>query len=99
MCHADVSPISFHVNLPENKGIFSRLATTHTCRNFEKLQDWAKSHSAGDYKYLLTPEQAQEVIDTAGFDQSPEEDIERFWPSFPGNLFFKHWRDAAEKSA
>ena len=99
MCYADVAPISFHVNVPENKGIFARLATTHTCKNFDKIRDWAKAHAAGDFELLLTPEEAQATIDSAGFDQSPEEDLEKFWPGFPGNLFFKHWRDEADKAA
>ncbi|PVH76895.1 hypothetical protein DL98DRAFT_550845 [Cadophora sp. DSE1049] len=76
-----ISPVSFHVNVPKSTGIFPRLATTHTCRNFTKIQEWAKEHSAGEFKFL------------AGFDQSPEEDIEFLYDMFPGNKFFKHWRE------
>jgi hypothetical protein len=93
MCHADISPIPFHVNMPKSSGVFPRLATIHTCRNFTKVQEWAKEHMAGDFKFLLEPEEAQHIIETAGFDQRPEEDIEFLYNSFPGNKFFEHWRE------
>ncbi|PYI07694.1 hypothetical protein BO78DRAFT_366516 [Aspergillus sclerotiicarbonarius CBS 121057] len=93
MCHADVSPISFHVNVPAKTGIFPRLATTHTCRNFTKIQDWARHHEAGNWNFSLTRDEADEIVRTAGFDQSPLEDIEFLWELFPGNTFFKHWQE------
>ncbi|OJJ42509.1 hypothetical protein ASPZODRAFT_76693 [Penicilliopsis zonata CBS 506.65] len=93
MCHADVAPISFHINVPVSSGIFPRLATTHTCRNFTKVQEWARDHKAGEWNFSVSPEEAEQIIRTAGFDQSPLEDIEFLWPSFPGNTFFKHWQE------
>ncbi|KAH6721311.1 hypothetical protein BKA61DRAFT_567908 [Leptodontidium sp. MPI-SDFR-AT-0119] len=93
MCHADISPIPFHVNVPKSSGIFPRLATTHTCRNFTKIQEWSKEHSAGEFKFLLNEDEARETTETAGFDQSPEEDIEFLYGMFPGNKFFRHWRE------
>ncbi|KAL1963164.1 hypothetical protein VTN77DRAFT_8597 [Rasamsonia byssochlamydoides] len=87
MCHADVAPIPFHVNVPANQGIFPRLATTHTCRNFTKIQEWAKAHQAGRWNFSVTKEEAAEIIRTAADDQSPWEDIEFLWPHFPGNPF------------
>ncbi|KAL1988632.1 hypothetical protein VTN96DRAFT_8332 [Rasamsonia emersonii] len=99
MCHADVAPIPFHVNVPASKGIFPRLATTHTCRNFTKIQEWAKAHHAGRWDFNLTPEQAEEIIQTAGFDQSPWEDVEFLWELFPGNTFFRHWREKLGEQA
>jgi hypothetical protein len=93
MCHADVAPIPFHVNVPANFGIFPRLATTHTCRDFSKIQQWARDHSAGEWDFNVNPEKAQEIIDASGFDNSPEEDIQFLWRLFPGNLWFKYWRD------
>ena len=95
MCHADVSPIPFHVNIPKAAGIFPRLATTHTCRDFGKIQQWAVDHSAGNWNFTLEPEQAKEIVETAGFDQSPEEDIQGLWALFPGNKFFRYWREHA----
>ncbi|KAK4222474.1 hypothetical protein QBC38DRAFT_375052 [Podospora fimiseda] len=93
MCHADVSPIPFHVNVPVNQGIFPRLATTHTCKNFTKLQEWAKQNWAGEWDFRLSKEKAQEIIDASGFDNSPEEDIEFLYEHFPGNKWFKYWRE------
>ncbi|KAJ5726232.1 uncharacterized protein N7483_007589 [Penicillium malachiteum] len=93
MCHADVAPVSFHINIPASTGIFPRLATTHTCRNFTKIQDWARNQQAGDWNFSVTPLEAEEIIRTAGFDQSPLEDIQFLWPHFPGNKFFKHWQE------
>jgi hypothetical protein len=93
MCHADVAPISFHINLPASTGIFPRLATTHTCRNFSKIQQWARDHSAGNFEFRLDYEEAQEIAKNAPFDQSPEEDIEFLYDKFPGDKYFKHWRE------
>ncbi|WYZ44001.1 hypothetical protein EsH8_VII_000437 [Colletotrichum jinshuiense] len=93
MCHADVSPIPFHINVPANFGIFPRLATTHTCKNFTKIQQWAMDRWAGDWDFNVNETQAQELIDTSGFDNSPEEDIQFLWKLFPGNKFFKFWQE------
>jgi hypothetical protein len=93
MCHADVSPIPFHVNVPSSKGIFPRLAIIHTCRNFTKIQEWARERFAGDWTVELEPDEVQYIIDTVGFPQDPEEDIEFLYGLFPGNKFFKYWRE------
>ncbi|KAL0937293.1 uncharacterized protein CTRU02_207024 [Colletotrichum truncatum] len=93
MCHSDVSPIPFHVNVPANIGIFPRLATTHTCRNFTKIQEWAKDRWAGDWDFNVNETKAQELIEASGFDNSPEEDIQFLWRLFPGNKWFKYWRE------
>lgn len=71
MCHTDVSPVPFHVNVPARKGIFPRLATTHTCRNLTKIQEWAREKFAGEGRMELEPEEAMDVIDTPGFSQDP----------------------------
>ena len=73
--------------------IAPRLATTHTCRNFSRIQDWAKAHHAGDIRVKITPEEAEEIVENSDFDMNPEEDIEFLWPDIPGNTFFKHWCD------
>jgi hypothetical protein len=93
MCHADVAPIPFHVNVPVKSGVFPRLATTHTCKNFEKIQEWGRAHTVGYYDYNITSAQGDDIIKASGFDHSPEEDIEFLWPAFPGDKFFKHWRE------
>ncbi|KAL4899979.1 hypothetical protein BDW74DRAFT_171071 [Aspergillus multicolor] len=93
MCHADISPIPFHVNVPASKGIFPRLATTHTCRNFTKIQEWARERFAGVWEVELEPEDAQRITETAGFSQDPEEDIQFLYELFPGNTFFEYWRE------
>jgi Mycotoxin biosynthesis protein UstYa len=93
MCNADISPISFHVNTPVNVGVFPRLATTHTCRNFAKIQDWAHKNAAGEWDLHVTQEEAKEIIRESGFDHAPLEDIEFLWELFPGDPFFQHWRD------
>ncbi|KAK1761845.1 hypothetical protein QBC33DRAFT_462558 [Phialemonium atrogriseum] len=80
MCHADVSPISFHVVLPPDDvddvgtGIFPRLGTKHTCRNFEKIQDWARARTVGRWSPILTAEEARRVAEEAGYDQASLED-------------------------
>lgn len=98
MCHADVAAIPFHVNVPVSKGIFPRLATTHTCRNFTKIQEWARDHTIGEWEFSLTKERAQSVIKSAGFDQSPDEDIEFLYPKFPGVSWFKYWKSHPQEA-
>ncbi|CAE7193445.1 hypothetical protein P3342_009432 [Pyrenophora teres f. teres] len=94
MCQSDVAPVSFHVNIPFNRGIFPRLAATHTCRNFSKVQEWAKEHRAPEFEFMISdPEKLQEIIHESGFDHSPEENMEGLYWMFPGNKFFKHWQD------
>ena len=94
MCQSDVAPVSFHVNIPFNRGIFPRLATTHTCRNFTKVQEWAKKHEAPEFEFMISDQaKLQEIIDESGFDHSPEENMEGLYMMFPGNRYFKYWRD------
>ena len=98
MCHADVSPIPFRINFPANQVIVPRLATTHTCRNFTKVQEWAKAHEAGAWNYNVTAKQAEEIMADSGFDNSPWEDIQDQYMAFPGNTYFKYWRDHPEEA-
>jgi hypothetical protein len=43
-CSSDVSTIYWEWSQKESK-MMGNLKTTHTCRNFEKIQDWARRHS------------------------------------------------------
>ncbi|KAK4031469.1 hypothetical protein C8A01DRAFT_51453 [Parachaetomium inaequale] len=47
--------------------------------------------------YKVTPEQADEIIRTSGFDNAPWEDIQDQYIAFPGNTYFKYWRDHPEE--
>ena len=95
MCYTDVSTTPFHVNITKAAGVFPPLATTPTCRKFGKIQQWAVDHSAGNWNLTLEADQAREIVETAGFDQSPEENIQGLWALFPGNKIFKYWREHA----
>jgi len=99
MCHADVSPISWRLNVPVARVLAPRLETTHTCRNFTKIQEWAREHEAKTLRQELTPEEIAAILEDPPFDQSPWEDLSSFWEQFPGNKFFKEWRDADEQEA
>jgi hypothetical protein len=46
VCHADVSPLPFHVNRFNHK-IVPELATRHTCRDFDRIREWARERMAG----------------------------------------------------
>ncbi|PPJ53184.1 hypothetical protein CBER1_11733 [Cercospora berteroae] len=49
MCHGDISPLQYRIN--GINGILAKdLATRHTCRNFEKLRDWAKQREVPWYE-------------------------------------------------
>jgi hypothetical protein len=83
MCNADVSPLSFHVAEPPpgavgEIGIFPRLSTVHSCRDFDGIRRWALDHRAPTFEYVLSAEEAQRIRDTAGFDQSSFEDLSEF---------------------
>ncbi|TVY57693.1 Cyclochlorotine biosynthesis protein O [Lachnellula cervina] len=100
MCHSDVSPVSWHLNMPKRNVIIPQLSTTHTCRNFTKIQEWARENSAGDWNYMVdSKEAADEIARTAGFDQAPDEDMGNQYDKFPGDLFFKYWRDHPKEAA
>jgi len=93
MCHADVAPMSYRVNVPASFGIFPRIATTHTCKNFTKIQEWAREHAAGEWNYNVTKAQAKEIVETSGISNEPEEDIQFLYRFFPGNKWFKYWQE------
>jgi len=63
MCNGDVSPLSWHVNVPVKTFAVPRFATAHTCRNFEKIRAWGKANSAGNFNFSLTPAKATEIIE------------------------------------
>jgi len=93
MCHADVSPISWRLNVPVAQVLAPHLETTHTCRNFAKVVEWAKEHEAKDLRVHLTPEEISSILENPPFDQGPWEDLSSFWKMFPGNKFFKEWME------
>ncbi|KAF8848037.1 hypothetical protein BDZ45DRAFT_636278 [Acephala macrosclerotiorum] len=100
MCHSDVSPVSWHLNMPKRNVIIPQLSTSHTCRNFTKIQEWARENSAGDWNYMVDSKEAvDEIVRTAGFDQAPDEDMGSQYDKFPGDPFFKYWRDHPEEAA
>ncbi|KAF7196920.1 hypothetical protein HII31_01838 [Pseudocercospora fuligena] len=94
VCNADVSPLSFHVNVPFNRGIYPRLATAHSCRDFSLVQEWAKTHHAQGFQgriYNFT--RLQEIIDDTDIDHSTEEDLQDHPDLFPGDEYFHYWRE------
>ncbi|UJO20680.1 Cyclochlorotine biosynthesis protein O [Fulvia fulva] len=94
MCNADISPISWHVNVPFNRGIYPRLATTHTCKDFSQIQKWAAEHHAPSFEQRIYDfEELQRVIDDTDIDHSTEEDLQNQYWLFPGDKWFKHWRE------
>ncbi|KAK8084275.1 hypothetical protein PG997_005546 [Apiospora hydei] len=98
MCHADVSPISWRLNVPVKKMLIPQLSTTHTCRNFSRVHEWAQQHRAGAWNYNVTADMAEEIIRTSGFDQAPDEDIEDQYENFPGDPFFRYWREHPDEA-
>lgn len=43
-CHADLATIYWEW-VPELEEAFGNLATTHTCKDFDKVREWAQEHS------------------------------------------------------
>ena len=48
MCSADVSTIYWQWDKYRERTI-ANAKSTHVCRNFEKIYDWAKNHAIGDW--------------------------------------------------
>ena len=44
MCHGDVSTVVWQWN-EERKATYGYLNVAHTCRNYDKIQEWAKSYT------------------------------------------------------
>lgn len=44
MCHADIATIYFEW-IPEKEAITGNPATTHTCKNYDKVIEWARAHT------------------------------------------------------
>jgi hypothetical protein len=68
MCHADVTPMVWHKSAAPkvttgkffNQGF---LSVAHTCRNFEKIKQWAvKRQLHGQFDYTIVPEEDGIVI-------------------------------------
>jgi hypothetical protein len=93
MCNADVSPLSWRLNEPVGKVLAPQLETTHTCRNFSKVVEWARTHEAKDLRTALTEEEIRSIRENPPFEQTAWEDLSSFWKMFPGNKYFKQWRE------
>lgn len=46
MCNADITPNVIQWD-PQTHRNWARLDVVHTCRDFEKIQDWAKDQKVG----------------------------------------------------
>lgn len=71
-----------------------RLTTTHTCKDYSRIQEWGHAHQAPPHNFMINDtETLQQIIDESGFDHSPEENVQGLYWMFPGDLFFKYWRE------
>ena len=70
MCHADVTPLPWRVEDPPTSRLTPRLATTHVCRNFTKIQNWAIEHNLRNREINLTPDQLQEYLENPAYANS-----------------------------
>ncbi|KAF7186853.1 hypothetical protein HII31_11813, partial [Pseudocercospora fuligena] len=52
MCHGDIATVYWRW-MPFRRQPLPRLEITHTCRNFEALQEWAKAHQLLDDDKVL----------------------------------------------
>jgi len=93
MCNADVSPISWRLNVPVGRVLAPQLETTHSCRNFTKIVEWAREHEAKGLRQELTEDERRAFLADPPFDQSAWEDLSGFWAQFPGNTYFKQWQE------
>lgn len=50
MCSSDITPITFHFVSEEDHHVFPNLATTHICRDFDSLKEYAKTRQVEAWK-------------------------------------------------
>lgn len=50
MCSSDITPITFHFVSDEDRHVFPNLATTHICRDFDRLREYAKTRQVEAWK-------------------------------------------------
>ena len=53
MCHADITPMPFFYRASDDN-VYSVLATEHTCRNFDKIKEWALSRQLKHWRWNET---------------------------------------------
>jgi hypothetical protein len=53
MCHGDVSPTPFFYRASDDN-VYSVLANTHMCRDFDKIKDWALERQLTSWAWGLT---------------------------------------------
>lgn len=51
MCQSDITPMPFFYRESDDN-IYSSLETTHYCRNFEDIKDWAKQRQVTHWESL-----------------------------------------------
>lgn len=50
MCSSDITPITFHAVSKDDHHVFPNLATTHVCRDFDRLREYAKTRQVAAWK-------------------------------------------------
>ena len=77
-CSADISTIYWEWS-PEKRKMLGSLETTHTCRDFEKIRDWALDHQLqGEFDWWQVVEGAPIRKAKAG-EHMPEHDHMHTW--------------------
>jgi hypothetical protein len=54
MCSADISPLSWEW-VPDLQKYVPNMRSTHVCRNFEKIQEWARERVVKGFDPAVHP--------------------------------------------
>ena len=53
MCHADITPQPFFYRASDDN-VYSVLASTHTCRDYDKVKEWALERQLKSWVWGVT---------------------------------------------
>lgn len=79
MCHADVTPIPFW-SKPEfkNSEITPMFKIPHTCRNYDRILDWAKENVVDQFE--CTDEDTCGTLNAITMTVAPGDPQPTYWP-------------------
>jgi hypothetical protein len=63
MCNADITPVTFKHGEDNDYNIFPKLSATHTCRDFDRVVEWAKEMQIKDW---LDDDEAKQITHGVG---------------------------------
>ena len=67
MCTVDVTPLVWQWNCERQK-LIPKATVVHTCRNFDRVRDWAKEHNMVNREFDLSHRETNDPLDPATWE-------------------------------